>query len=66
MAYGNGTFVAVTTGPVNTCGTSTDGTTWITREMPTSQSWIAVLYAGGRFVAGGTQVGNLPFSSAIS
>ena len=66
MAYGNGTFVAVTTGPVNTCGTSTDGTTWITREMPTSQSWIAVLYAGGRFVAGGTQTGNLPTSSAIS
>ena len=66
MAYGNGTFVAVTTGPVNTCGTSTDGTTWITRQMPTSQSWIAVLYAGGRFVAAGTQTGNLPTSSAIS
>ena len=55
VAYGNGVFVAVSngegTGNGNIAATSTDGTTWTQRTLPSNQEWESVAYGGGTFVA---------------
>jgi hypothetical protein len=50
VAYGNGTFVAVSIG-TNIAATSTDGITWTQRTMPASVYWYGVTYGAGTFVA---------------
>jgi len=50
IAYGNGLFVATTTGS-NTVAYSTDGTTWSTSSMPASGNWENTAYGNGTFVA---------------
>jgi hypothetical protein len=52
VAYGNGTFVAVSTGggTNSIAATSTDGITWTQRAMPVG-IWYSVTYGNGTFVA---------------
>ena len=55
VAYGNGTFVAVSsTGSGNRVMTSTDGLTWTSRASASDSNWQAVTYGNGLFVAVGT------------
>lgn len=55
VAYGNGTFVAVSsTGSGNRVMTSTDGITWTSRASASDSNWQAVTYGNGLFVAVGT------------
>ena len=49
VAYGGGTFVAVSQG--GTVMTSTDGTTWTTRTAATADQWQSVAYGNSLFVA---------------
>lgn len=53
VAFGNGIFVIA--GPNNAVGaavsTSTDGSTWSNRSLPTSAYWQDVAYGAGLFVA---------------
>lgn len=49
VTYGNGVFVAVSTGTV--AATSTDGVTWTSRTLPSSNTWTGVAYGNGIFVA---------------
>ena len=51
VAYGNGIFVAIASGPSNIAATSTDGTTWTQRTLPSSSNWSSVAYGNGIFVA---------------
>lgn len=51
VAFGNNTFVAVALGSSN-AATSTSGSTWTTRNMPSpSTDWTSVAYGAGKFVA---------------
>ena len=53
VAYGNGLFVAISSGGV-TSGqimTSPDGITWTPRTSAAASSWTSVTYGGGLFVA---------------
>jgi hypothetical protein len=53
VTYGDGAFVAVSSGSPSTTLTSTDGLTWTQRTLPysTSSAWRAIGFGGGRFVA---------------
>ena len=52
VAYGNGAFVAVATGPSTTAAYSTNGgQTWTASTLPSSQTWQSVAYGNGAFVA---------------
>lgn len=59
IAYGNGVFVAVSTG--SEYATSSDGVTWTRRSLPDGMSW-RVYFAGGQFVAvgNGTRIDTSP------
>ena len=50
VAFGNGTFVAVSVDGTNRVMTSSDGITWTARSVPAS-SWTSVTYGNGVFVA---------------
>jgi hypothetical protein len=51
VAYGNGVFVAITTGSNQTAYTA-NGTTWTAGgNLPSSTTWTSVAYGNGRFVA---------------
>jgi hypothetical protein len=51
LAFGNSTFVAISTGN-NATATSSNGTTWtIGGNLPSSTTWTSVAYGNGRFVA---------------
>ena len=53
VAYGNGTFVAVSGGDQNStvAATSVDGKAWVARAMPASAQWTAICFGSGVFVA---------------
>lgn len=51
FGYGNGTFVALSTGGSATTAISTDGITWTGGAMPSPEWWSAVDYGNGLFVA---------------
>ncbi len=51
IAYGNGTYVAMSYSSVNYCATSPDGITWTSRTLPYTQNWVSVAYGNGLFVA---------------
>jgi hypothetical protein len=61
VAYGNGTFVAISGSASTVAASSTDGITWIARTLPTS-NWNSVVYGNGTFVAvgGGTVAATSP------
>ena len=48
ITFGNGLFVITTQSDY--CYTSTDGVTWVARDMPVSGSWRAPAYGGGVFI----------------
>jgi hypothetical protein len=50
LAFGNGTFVAVSYGNA-IAATSTDGITWTQRTLPANTTWSNIAYGGGTFVA---------------
>ena len=50
VAFGNGTFVAVSVDGTNRVMTSSDGITWTARSVPASR-WTSVTYGNGVFVA---------------
>lgn len=54
LAYGNGIYVAVSTGGV--IRTSNDGKVWVERDSGASESLRSVTYGAGRFVAVGFDV----------
>ena len=60
IAYGNGIFVAISSG--NSFSTTTDGTTWSTRTVPVTSNWSDIKYANGRFVAVGTSDAAIMYS----
>ena len=49
ICYGDGKFVAVTTGTI--AAYSANGINWTQATLPTSASWRSVCYGGGKFVA---------------
>ncbi len=51
IAYGNGTFVAVSTNGTNRVMTSPDGVTWTPRSASEASTWTDVAYGNGTFVA---------------
>ena len=55
VAFGNGTFVAVSSGPsggvVDRVMTSADGVTWTGRSAASDATWISVIYGNGVFLA---------------
>lgn len=51
IAYGNGTFVQVSTGPTTIAVTSTDGITWTARTLPSNSMWSGTAFGNGIFVA---------------
>jgi len=51
VAYGNGLFVAVASGPSTQAASSPDGITWTSRTLPSSSSWTTIAYGNGVFVA---------------
>lgn len=51
VAYGNGTFVAISTGGCNFAATSPDGITWTARTLPGNIYWKQVAYGNNTFVA---------------
>jgi len=53
VAYGNGTYVAIAGGPVNSnvAAYSSDGITWTQSTLPQSTSWTSIAYGNGLFVA---------------
>jgi len=54
VAFGNGTFVAVSAARVSgkdQVMTSTDGVTWTPRAAESAQTWISVVYGNDTFVA---------------
>lgn len=56
VAYGNGTFAAVSSANI---ATSPDGITWTSRTSPSANLWLSVAYGNGVFVAvGQTSSGN--------
>jgi hypothetical protein len=55
IAYGNGTFVTVSSSTNDVAASTTAGTTWVPSTMPTSDGWTAVAYGDPGWVAvGGT------------
>jgi len=50
VAYGNGTYVAVSGGDSSVAATSTDGINWTQQALPYTGSW-RVVFGGGVFVA---------------
>jgi hypothetical protein len=50
IAYGNGTFVAVTSAGTPHLMTSTDGIAWTARTVP-NNNWYSVVHGDGKFVA---------------
>jgi hypothetical protein len=51
VTYGDGAFVAVSSGTPSTTLTSTDGLSWTQRTLPSTAGWRAVGFGGGTFVA---------------
>jgi hypothetical protein len=51
IAYGNGTFVAVSLSGTNQVMTSTDGITWTNQTAASAIIWSSVTYGNGLFVA---------------
>jgi hypothetical protein len=51
MAYGGGTFAAVSTSYSTVAASSTDGITWTQRTLPSGQMWNSIAYGNGTFVA---------------
>jgi hypothetical protein len=51
VAYGNGTYVAVSGSPSIVAAYSTDGINWTTSVLPSSQNWHSVTYGNNKFVA---------------
>jgi hypothetical protein len=51
VTYGNGTFVAVASGPSTTAASSPDGIHWTAQTLPASTFWDSVTYGNGVFVA---------------
>ncbi len=51
VAYGNGTYVAVTGFKIPMATTSPGGITWTSRTLPSSQNWTSIAYGNGVFVA---------------
>ena len=51
VAYGNGTFVAVSGDGTNRVMTSTDGITWTAHAAAAASNWARVTYGNGTFVA---------------
>jgi hypothetical protein len=51
VTYGDGAFVAVSSGSPSTTLTSTDGLSWTQRTLPSTAGWRAVGFGGGTFVA---------------
>ena len=51
VAYGNGTFVAVSEDGTNRVMTSTDGITWTARTAAAANDWYSVCYGNSLFVA---------------
>jgi hypothetical protein len=51
IAYGNGTFVAVSQDGTHRVMTSPDGTTWTVRDAAEANTWQGVTYGNGMFVA---------------
>lgn len=60
VAFGNGVFVALSylNGTTNQAMTSPDGITWTSRNTSSDQTWSAICFGGGQFVAvcGGSTV----------
>ncbi len=54
VAYGDGTFVAVSGSGTNRAATSTDGINWTQRALPSSVYWMSVTYGNDVFVAVGS------------
>lgn len=56
VAFGNSTYVAVSSGYSNVCATSADGITWTKRTMPFIADWTSITYGAtsALFVAVGT------------
>ena len=50
MAYGNGLFVAISSGSAN-AAYSADGITWIASTLPASSNWTSIAYGQQTFVA---------------
>jgi hypothetical protein len=52
IAYGQGRWVALTTGGVGTAFSTDGGVTWIAGfSLPTSTTWISIAYGANKFVA---------------
>jgi len=51
VIYGNGTFVAITSGNDNAALYSADGITWNQTTVPLSANWTAATYGNNKFVA---------------
>ena len=51
VTFGNGTFVAVSSGGANRVMTSSDGTTWTARTAAAANVWTSVTFGNGTFVA---------------
>ena len=55
VTFGNGTFVAVSSGPsgsaVDRVMTSTDGVTWTATSAASDTTWVSVIYGNGTFMA---------------
>jgi hypothetical protein len=59
-AFGNGVFVAV---GIDGAATSSNGTAWTARVMPTTVSWSCIVFSAGVFVAFGGAVGKAAVST---
>lgn len=51
IAYGNGTFVAISSNGANRVATSTDGINWTSRTAAENNTWNNIAYGNGLFVA---------------
>jgi hypothetical protein len=51
MSYANGEFFATVTGDTTTIWNSTNGTTWTSATLPSSQQWSGVVSANGVLIA---------------
>ena len=51
ITYGKGLYVAVQGGGSTVAASSADGITWVSRTLPSSASWVDVVWGNGRFIA---------------
>ena len=64
LAFGNNIILAVGNNSTNSIAYSEDGFTWNGVAAPSTQTWVGVIYAGGKFIAGAQSGTNLMYSES--